>query len=232
MMSHAKKAFLSATLAVTLWSYAPCATHAEEDAAAPTYRIGLSGGLGRTTFYRGSGSGVLEYTYENGYGGGVFGSVGFHRATWGELGGRTEVLWFRKGARAWFDSNTPGSIYRLDYLDVPVLAYLRIPVSEPLHIHAIAGPRLGFQLDGKRTDVNGNVQDIDDFRKVDLGISVGLGASFKNSARFEVMLEGRYDQGLLDIADANADVDLRHRAFFLTLGISMELGSPSHPSGQ
>jgi hypothetical protein len=230
-MSHAKKALISTTLAVALWSYAPCVTHAEEGEA-PTYRVGLSGALGQTTFYRGSGSGVLEYTYENGYGGGVFGSVGLRRTTWGELGGRTEVLWFRKGARAQFDSNTPGSIYRLDYLDVPVLACLRISVWGPLRIHAIAGPRLGFQLDGKRTDVNGNVQDIDDFRKIDLGISVGLGASFKNFSRFEVMLEGRYDQGLLDIADANADVDLRHRAFFLMLGISMGLGSPPHPSGQ
>lgn len=229
MMAPVSKALLSTTLAVALWSHTPSVARAENEGA-PRYEVGLSGVLGRTTFYRGSGSGILEYTYETGYGGGLQGTASFYNVAWGQLELRTEVLWLRKGARAQFDSNTPGSTYRLDYLDIPILACVQIPVWMPLSIHAMAGPRLGFQLDGKRTDVNGNVQDIDDFRNVDFGMSVGLGASFKSSSRFKIMLEGRYDQGLLDIAQANEDVDLRHRAFFLMLGVSMGIGSPTRTS--
>jgi opacity protein-like surface antigen len=134
-------------------------------------------------------------------------------AVGGISGAQPELLLVRRATRAIIDDTILSDSYRLDSIDLPVLVRASYSLSDRMALYAAAGPRLGFQLDAKRTDINRNVQDLNDLRKFELGVNIGAGIAVDLTSRFSLTLEGRYDQVLFDIADADEEVDLRHRAF-------------------
>lgn len=219
----------SAALTTILCASVPCSSHPREDSAAP-HLIGIKPLFGLAAFYRNSGSNRISYRYGVSYGAGAYGYLDMHAGSWGHIGIQPELLWVRRATRAVIDDTILSDSYRLDSIDLAVLGRASYSVSDRVTLHAAAGPRLGFQLDAKRTDINGNIQDLDDLRKFELGVSIAAGGAIELMPRFSLMLEGRYDQGLVDIANADEEVDLRHRAFFLMLGVSMGFGGPAPES--
>lgn len=124
-----------------------------------------------------------------------------------------EALYTVKGAS--LDIGGFTSDYIVDYLEVPVLARLRLPRN----LYAVAGPSMAFRLRARsRTAFGGSTEEFDldeDVESFDLGIVGGVGIDV---GRWVV--DARYTHGLSDIdTDTSDDVRARNRVVSLSAGI-------------
>lgn len=191
---------------------------------------GVSGGIGAraafgwATRYRAKGTpGDLTAAYRKAFYFGISSHLNLYGLSWGRIGVQPQVLLTRRGTTLKYEGDT---IFTdsMDYLDVPLLARVLVPVSGSVSAYAVVGPRIGFLLSAKSTDLNGTVQVLEGFDRVDMGATLGVGAAFAIMPQFLLTLEGRYDQGFTNTDDARSDnPGTRNRAFFFTLGIDMEL---------
>lgn len=200
-----------------------------------TLEIGAKAAYGHVTFFRGGGiQGVSTLKYRSGFAIGLFCHHAILATERLNLGVQPELLFVRRGAELEYQGAIVDTVV-LDYLDVPVLARAFYPISDSINPYIIAGPRFGVLLGGTSKDVNGTVRDrSDSTNSFDIGITAGVGALIPVGTRFVLTLEGRYDQSLVNSVKASGEEvtnDQRHRAFFLMLGVSMGIGSPSRPSG-
>jgi Outer membrane protein beta-barrel domain len=124
-----------------------------------------------------------------------------------------EVYYTMKGATQKEDLGfgTINYTLSLDYIEIPVLLKLVIPVRGSNVDPAIfAGPFVGFNTTAKaKTEYNGQSQesDIQDVKSTEFGLQFGGGLGF-NVGRGELGVDIRYILGLttLDNSSANADV--------------------------
>jgi hypothetical protein len=105
--------------------------------------------------------------------------------------------------------------YLVDYVEVPVLARVRLPRNA----YAVAGPAMAFRLRARsRTAFAGSTEEFDldeDVESFDLGIVGGVGLDV---GRWVV--DARYTHGLSDIdADTSDGVRARNRVLSLSAGI-------------
>ncbi len=86
------------------------------------------------------------------------------------------------------------------------------------NIHA--GPQFGFLLSAKaKADVDGNSAEVDMkefFKGTDLGINLGLGASFG-----KLHASARYTMGITKVWDPEDDVDVKNGVIQLSLGYKL-----------
>lgn len=122
-----------------------------------------------------------------------------------------EALYSQEGAED-FDGT-----YKLDYVDVPVLLRLGVPVSRLADAGVYAGPSLGIPVRSEFEFDNGST--VDEETKLDIGLAVGV--DFWSGP---VGVDLRYTAGLTDVfSDEIAGVpvtalDIRNQAFTVTLG--------------
>ena len=110
--------------------------------------------------------------------------------------------------------------FQLDYLSVPLLFKIHPVKSE--RVYFIAGPQIGFLLDGKTTNENGEEKDQNDLlNDFNLSLNFGLGYKFPVKSIF-LLLEVRYEQGLLNITDYGNPDELFSRV--KTQGVNFSLG--------
>lgn len=142
-----------------------------------------------------------------------------------------EVLYSQKGTSF---SDTEGEVtLKLDYVDVPVLLRLDVPLANSsLRPSVFAGPVFSLrascgaeaEFDGGSVEVN--CDDFDEegisFKDTDFGLAFGAGLDFP-AGRATVTLDGRYTLGLSSIDDSGQDADVKNRAFAAMLGISIPL---------
>lgn len=124
-----------------------------------------------------------------------------------------EAIYTVKGTSLDIDGVT--SDYIVDYVEVPVLARLRLPRNA----YAVAGPSMAFRLRARnRIPFGGSTEEFDledDVESFDLGIVGGVGL---DAGRW--VLDARYTHGLSDIdADTSDTVRARHRVVSLSAGI-------------
>lgn len=124
-----------------------------------------------------------------------------------------EAIYTVKGASLDLDGFT--SDYIVDYVEVPVLARVRLPRNT----YVVAGPAMAFRLRARsRTAFGGSTEEFDldkDIESFDLGVVGGVGLDV---GRWVV--DARYTHGLRDIdADTSDDVRARHRVVSLSAGI-------------
>lgn len=202
---------------------APLSAHADDDSAMSA-NIGLRGALGWSAWFRGEGTpGLATPEYRQGFYMGISSGLNVHDFNWGRAGIQLEALFSRRGTIIRTDGGS-GSNIRMDYLELPLLLRALFRISDPVSLYTVAGPRIGFLLDAQRKDINGNIQKLSGFDRVDAGISAGIGAVVEISPRFLISLEGRYDQGFTNIDDGlGENPGIRHRTFFLTAGLDIEL---------
>jgi hypothetical protein len=106
------------------------------------------------------------------------------------------------------------SDYIVDYVEVPLLARLRLPRNA----YVVAGPAMAFRLRARsRIDFGGSTEEFDldeDIESFDLGIVGGVGLDI---GRWVV--DARYTHGLSDIdTDTSDDVRARNRVVSLSAG--------------
>jgi hypothetical protein len=149
-----------------------------------------------------------------------------------------ELLYSQKGPKysEQFMGQTLEATVKLDYVEVPLLLMVNVPVGSPqlrptLHV----GPTLAYEVGCKvsfsffgesETEDCDSEPDFDDDvapadrRKFDLGL--GLGGGLDVDFRGGILtFEGRYTMGLRTLDTSSDPWDVKNRAFSLTFGYRM-----------
>lgn len=157
-------------------------------------RAGIKGGLNASNLY------IDNVTDENarvGFNVGLFGQPISSEA----LALQIELLYSTKGSMAQYSGLIKQEIkYNLNYLDLPVLAVIKLGDAGEIHLGGYASYLLNANVSYKGDLVNGvDKIDKDNLKSYDYGLVAGLGINFGN-----VQVGARYNYGLVKIAESNA----------------------------
>lgn len=183
--------------------------------------IGPKAGATVTTL---AGSDAQNVNAKLGYLGGVF--VNLQAAPWFTV--QPEVIVSQKGATYTRD-NTKTEL-NLHYIEVPVLAKIRIPIDKVFYPHVLAGPNVAFNTDARYVSTDSQsgtvVQgDGDNFRKADVGAVVGAGLDIQ-SKRVFFTVDGRYGYAfnyLENGRDNSPQLRIRNAGWTFSLGVGIRL---------
>jgi opacity protein-like surface antigen len=169
-------------------------------AAAGAVDFGIKGGVNISNVY---GDDVDEDAkWKTGFKGGAFLDLGIART----FAVRPELLFVQDGSKSGF---LGGDLYlKFNYLQVPVLAVVDLPVGGSLMPFLFAGPYISFLLDSElelKVDDESATKGLKDYTKsTDTGFVFGAGLDFGlGQGRFSI--EGRYDLGLGEFDDGIAE---------------------------
>jgi hypothetical protein len=139
-----------------------------------------------------------------------------------------EVLIAMKGAKpeADLEGVRISETTKLDYIDIPLLAKIRIPVDGNITPGVFAGPYMGFNIKADvETSMDGETgeEDIKDYVKtVDFGLVLGGFVDYQLEDRGIVTIGARYAAGLTTIDEPEDDKDKemvgKNQAFMIMLG--------------
>lgn len=176
--------------------------------------LGLRGGL-NTAFFTGRDAAGTDPRL-----GAVGGAFVRYDAT-PRVGIQVEALYSQEGAED--DVIGQEGTYTFDYIDIPVLVRLGVPVSRFADAGIYAGPSIGIPIRDDFVDIDGFEEE--QGAATDLGLTIG--ADYW-AGPFGVDL--RYTAGLTDAFDDEIDgefvgpLDIRNGAFTVTLGL--RFGAP------
>lgn len=184
--------------------------------------IGIRGGLNIANL---GGSDVENTDSKTGVNFGGF----FHYAINEIFSIQPEVLYSAKGAKAKFveDGVTVDAKLNLNYIDIPVLLVVNLPVENAsIKPHLIVGPHMGILLSakvkGEAGGFSGEVDVKDVYKSTDFGAVVGAGIGIpvgNNMLNFDF----RYHQGLTSIDDSGEDLDEKNRGFSINAAFGFNL---------
>lgn len=146
-----------------------------------------------------------------------------------------ELLFSQSGGRNTYQllGTTTDNRYKISYLELPLLAKLQLGNNngEGVGLHIAAGPWLGYALGGKTKTVTtvGSSQEIvteskftfddeDDARRINYGLVGAAGLGFG-----KVTLDLRYNYGLNNILDNDADNTNDNRPVLQTRGVALTM---------
>ncbi len=115
-----------------------------------------------------------------------------------------EFHWLQKGGKIEDLSGTVGEVSKtFNYLEIPILVKLNF--GNPVGFFLLAGPSVGYLLNGSDKDMDGQTNDIDlDFyKRAEFGAHVGGGISLG-----PIKIDARYIFGLTDIFDDSSDIQI------------------------
>jgi hypothetical protein len=147
-----------------------------------------------------------------------------------------ELLYTQLGTKNTYDllGIRNESSYRINYLELPVLAKLQLGNAdrEGVGFYVAAGPWVGYALNGKsqfKSTTDGNTlldidreltfDDEDDTRRLNYGMVGAAGLTFGR-----VGLDLRYNYGLNNLLDADADNTNDNKPVLQTRGLALTLG--------
>lgn len=148
-----------------------------------------------------------------------------------------EILYIQKGGKSTYkldDNNKIVDRIYLNYIEVPVLAKLKFYGDEGSGFYFVAGPFAGLALSGRqerettllgvttesdRTFTFDNDDPDERERRLDWGMSFGGGVKFN-----AFLIDLRYNLGINNILDADADNENDNSPYRRTRGIGLTLG--------
>ena len=157
-------------------------------------KMGVKGGLNVSNLY------IDDVNDENA-------RFGFNVGLYGQLFSsdgfalQPELLFSTKGSRDEFDGLADETVkFNLSYLDLPVLAVIKLGESAEIHAGAYASYLLNANI-SYEGDLGNGGEDIDrnNFKSFDYGLVGGFGLNFGN-----LQVGARYNYGLVKIADSDA----------------------------
>ncbi len=176
--------------------------------AAAQTQFGLRAGLNTVNFVN---SEIFDFDARLRFVGGAFARLPVSAA----FAVQPEVLYSQKGARISGAGGQPDIDYSIDYLEVPVLARVALPLSRLLDVGVVLGPAVGIPL---RDDIEiENVEVMESLNtRTDVGLKLGADVG---AGPFAVDL--RYTFGLINpLAEpdppAMQGFDVRNGAFAAT----------------
>ncbi len=169
--------------------------------AAAGVKFGIKGGANIANVNGNLTDAIADWKSTVGFCGGIFLELNLGRV----LTIQPEVLYTMKGA----DTGT-GKL-KFDYLEIPVLLKLRIPIGS-LHPFVFAGPAFGFNLKAVLEGI-----EVEDMPKADYSAVLGGGLQLGRSIHIDV----RYTMGLqkLEIPDLET-IDLKNGVLSATIGLA------------
>ena len=187
--------------------------------------VGAKAGLELASF-RGADSqdGLFLYSYKPGL------HAGIHLGFWmnQHLAVATEILFSQKGSR--LDSNTPAASdgeYLTDYLEIPVLAQLRVPLSGRVHPYAVLGPAMAILLTQEFVQTGGMRFQLSTVEPIAFSVVLGLGTTIDVGRSDAITFDARYDWGLTPRSEMSDGANV---SFSFTIGYQTDLSifSGSH----
>ena len=148
------------------------------------------------------------------------------------VGFRTGAFYARKGLVFSEEIPVSGGTY-FDYLELPALFRLGIPVDGSTRPYLLVGPTLGINV-GCRIEaeigqdpISQDCEDIgESLRKLDLGLAGGFGVAIGLSGGASIRLDVLYNLGLLpvDSGGVTSSTDEKNRAATGMVGIAFPIG--------
>ena len=186
------------------------------------YYFGLKAGFNMSKAW---GDDAEDESYAMGMGAGVV--MGYHLHEMFDI--MPEVMFMWKGSKtAIEDVDYTGDItWKLYYVDINVLAKLKIPTDGMIKPHIIAGPYVGIKVgDGWSADPDVPAEaepfldeQLDDIKSTDFGAVLGAGVDIMMDNGHMITIEGRYGIGLVNIVDVE-DVDFKMSSITFLAGYS------------
>lgn len=160
----------------------------------PTARVGIKGGLNVSNLY------INDVNDENarfGFNGGFYGQILSSEV----FAIQPELLFSTKGSQADYGGIINSTVrFNLNYLDLPILAVIKLGPSAEIHAGAYASYLLSANINYSGNIGNGTDRiDRDQLKSFDYGLSGGFGLNFG-----AVQIGARYNYGLVKIADSNS----------------------------
>lgn len=156
-------------------------------------RMGVKGGLNLSNLH------IDEVDDENA-------RVGFHIGVYGQIFStetfaiQPELLYTTKGTKTeWTGAIDQTVTFKLNYLELPVLAVFKLGEAAEIHVGPYVGYLLSANIDTEG-DLGGTSEELDrdHFKSFDFGLTGGFGLNFG-----AVQVGARYNYGLSEIADSD-----------------------------
>jgi hypothetical protein len=141
------------------------------------------------------------------------------------LGVRAEVLYVQKGAEGDFvtdDNDIHTALYKLDYVDIPVLFTGNFPAgSSQFAFNVFAGPSFNFNLGAKAAVDEHGTLDLPDVRSFEFGAVVGAGVAYELD-KLSLIGDVRYSMSVTSASDSD---DVKNRGIGVMGGISFPISA-------
>lgn len=136
------------------------------------------------------------------------------------FGIETGAYYSQKGAEATEDGIT--GTFKVDYLEIPVMAKIHMGPPSPIYPYLLVGPYLGFNMNAE-TEISGGggslSGDLDDETKgTEFGGTAGVGLNF-NLGVTKLSAEARYSLGFTSVFEDDFDDGEKNAALSVTVGI-------------
>ncbi len=192
------------------------------------YYFGLKAGFNMS---KGWGDDAEDESYAMGMGVGAV--MGYHLHEMFDI--MPEVMFMWKGSKtAISEEDYDGDItWKLYYVDINVLAKLKIPTEGMINPYVVAGPYVGIKVsDGWSADPDVPAEGeeyldamLEDVKSTDFGAVLGAGVDIMMDNGHTISIEGRYGIGLVNIFDAvdeetEEDVDYKMSSITFLVGYS------------
>lgn len=152
---------------------------------------------------------------------------GFAQVDLNEIFGlRPELAYVQKGA--WAETLvgsgeqivTAESTLKIDYIELPALATMTLPMELDARAFFLAGPALAFNVSGEQEfEINGQTESVDvsdAINSVDAGLHLGVGADVPIDAG-TVTVQARVEIGMVDLPD-EGDADVQNQGIRFSAG--------------
>jgi len=161
----------------------------------------------------------------------AFTGGGFIRFGAGQIAIQPELFYVTKGVKFEDEANDAEGSLKLDYIEVPVLLFLGLGsgASTP---YVVVGPAFSFEAScsveaeggGLSLETDCDEEGAEDNRKkLDVGAMFGAGLAFP-AGPGSIVVDGRFNLGLMNIIDDETDDSFKHRTFSFTAGYQIPLG--------
>jgi hypothetical protein len=145
------------------------------------------------------------------------------------LGVRGEILYVQKGAEGDFltdDGDIHTALYKLDYVDIPVLFTANFPASSnKFGLEVFAGPSFNFNVSAKAAVEEHGTLDLDNVKSFEFGAVVGAGVSYALQ-KFSLIGNARYAMGISSVSEdvAGSSVAIQNQGLGAMGGLSFPIG--------
>jgi len=187
------------------------------DAEAGTKYFGVKGGVNIADMTGNDAEGLGS---RNGFIGGAFFGVDFAEG----FGVRIDGLYVQKGAEGPFptdDGDIHNTVFKLDYIEFPVLFTVGFPAGENFAVNLVAGPTFGFNTTAEAEIEEHGTEEVAGAESFEFGAAFGGGLEYILSS-FSIIADVRYAIGATSIVE---DVDAKNAGVGVMLGVKFPLGA-------
>ncbi len=145
---------------------------------------------------------------------------------------QAEALFTQKGAKETASVDIGGTVltstadYSINYVEIPLIGKLNLPVGDLFLVNIMAGPAFGIKL-SEKIEIDGEDLDTDDFfEKNDIGLVLGVGGTMAPSNGPKVVADIRFVLGLTDIVELEDNggsgvTSVKNSAIMATFGVAL-----------